>query len=185
MRTTTINLADLLAEREEELETLEAAQSALIAEAEDEYGSYAETPQSVEQKFDSIENQKVELEAEITALEEVCREHKDTAFRVRRLSGGAVADIQDQIAEQSFDFDVESQSADGVPKAGYGEVLWTRRSITDAPDWVEDSPEYPNDPANLDWKVFEVLSDAVDNWNTIGETSLGNSSLRAEMESSG
>lgn len=182
MKTTTIDLSELHEERKEEVQTLEAAQESLVADAKDEYGSYAKTPQGVEEKYASIESQKTELQAEVTALEEVCEKHDDTAFRVQRLSGGAVADIQDRIAEQSFDFDIQNQSADGVPKAGYGEVLWTRRSVVDAPDWVDDSPDHDNDPANLPWKVFEVLADAVDNWNTVGDTSLGNSSLREAME---
>lgn len=189
MRTDTIDLADLAAKRRDKIENLEASQEALVEQAKEKHGEYADTPASFEQKYDELESTKVELEAEAKALEALVDEHEDTAFEVQELSGGAVADIQDQILEKSFDFDLENQAADGVPKAGYGEVLWVRKSVVKAPDWLEDTEErgkvvYPNDPANLPWKAFEALSDAVDNWNTVGDVSLGNSSLQEAMESS-
>lgn len=185
-----IDLADILTDREETVAELEDARRAMLETAEEEYGDYTEVPEHFENKFDRVDNELTEAEAKADSLRGLVDKHEDTAFRIKRLSGGEVAELQDKITEESFDFDVEQQSAEGTPKTGYAEVLWTRRSVVKAPEWVDNTEErgrviHESDPANLPWKAFEALSEAVDNFNTTGEASLGNTSLREEMQSSG
>lgn len=178
-----LDLEERLEAKRAAIEDIEDVQEELIEEIEEKYGSYGEAPETYDDKFDELEENRVELKGEVNALEDTLDGRDDTVFVMKQLSGGAVADIQDRVNEKSFDFDIETQTADGVPKAGYGEILWVRKSVVQSPDWVEDSPDYENDPANLPWKVFNVVSEAVNNYNTVGDADLGNSSLRERMES--
>lgn len=181
--TSVFDLEDELADRRERLETVESTQADLLETVNAEYDSFEEVPKKIRDKFDKLEDGRVELEGEIEALADLVDEHEDTQFRLRQLTGGELAQIKDEVNQESFEFDARSGDAEGVPKSGYGEVLWVRRAVEKAPDWVEDSQHRENDPANLPWQVFEMLSDAVNAFNTVGDTTLGNSSLRERMES--
>lgn len=184
MKTRTFDLEELLESKRNDLADVEETIDDLVEEIDEKYGSHVDVPAEVEQKYENLESGRVELQGEVDALEDIVDEHDDTSFVIKQLSGGEVAHIQDEVSEQSFTYDVQTQSAQGVPKVGHAEILWTRRAVTRCPDWVPDSDVRGNDPANIrPWKVFRMLSDAVNNFNTTGDFELGNLSLRERMAS--
>lgn len=181
--TETVDLGDVLEDKRRELREADDAAQEFADAAVEEYGGFEKVPQGVVERYEEYETRRTEVEARVRALEKVAEERDDVRFEVKLLSGGEVANLQDEVRDQSFDFDPETGRQDGIPKSGYADVAWTRRAVVRAPDWLEDSPDCDNDPANLKpWKAFEVLSDIVDEHNTAGGESLGNSSLKERMQ---
>lgn len=188
MRQTTIDLEDEIAElRGDKLPAIEDAQEELIAQFEDEYGDYSEVPDEEEDAYDTLEEKRVDLKGTVQALERVVDEWDGSQFTITELSMGAVADVQDKVSEASFSFDhEEGEFEEGVPKQGYGMIETLRQAIVDQPDgaptYTDEMGNRLPDPADYPHEVGMHLFEKVNAFNTVGETDLGNSSLRERMQ---
>lgn len=187
MRQTTIDLKEEAQEiREQKLPAVEDAQDELIQQIEEEYGSYDDVPDSEDQAFDQLEEKRIELEGQAEALERVVEEWDGGEFVVEELTTGALAEIQDNVSEKSFDFDPEKGEMEGgTPKQGFGMVETLRKSIVrqppGAPTRENEFGETVPEPANYPHQVGMFLFERVNNFNTVGDTDLGNSSLKERM----
>lgn len=187
MRQTTIDLEDEIAEiRQDKLPAVEDAQDELIEQFEQEYGDYAEVPDEEEAAFDKLEEKRVDLQGTAQALERVVDEWGGSEFTITELSMGAVADVQDKVSAASFSFDhEEGEFEEGVPKQGYGMIETLRQAVVDQPSGAPTlTDEFGNrqpDPADYPHEVGMFLFEKVNAFNTVGDTDLGNSSLRERM----
>lgn len=134
-----------------------------------------------------------EVEREHGSVEDFIEEHGvqdlgSSEFVVQELSTGQLADIQDRVSEKSFEFDPqEGKMVSGTPKQGYGMVETLREAVVRQPDGAptrtddlgHDLPE----PAEYPNQVGMFLFEKVNSLNTVGDTDLGNSSLRERMKS--
>lgn len=100
---------------------------------------------------------------------------------VSDLTTGQLASIQDRVASESFDFDVETGEAEGTPKSGYGMVETLREAIRSQPQGAPSSERGEPEPAEYDHQVGMFLYERVNSLSTTGDHDLGNSSLRERM----
>lgn len=190
MRQTTIDLQDEIeAIRGEKLPAVEEGIVELIEEFEEEYESYSSVPAAEERAYEKLEEKRIELKGRAEALERVVDEWNGSEFVVEELTTGNLASIQDSVAEASFDFDPqEGEMTGGVPRQGYGMVETLRHSIVRAPPGAPSTidPATGNEnpePADYPQQVGMFLFERINSFNTVGDTDLGNSSLRERMNS--
>lgn len=186
VRTTTVDLAEDLADAQEQLDKLEEAEEELLADFEQQYGGPEDVPDDEEKRWETLDEKMVEKRSEIHALERAIEDWGGSEFVIQELTYGAVAEIQDAVAEASFEFDAEEgEVEDGVPKSGYGKLETMRRSIVqqppDAPTTTDAMGNPVPEPANYPSTIGEHLFDAINAFNSMGETDLGNSSLEDRM----
>lgn len=189
MNTTTIDLEEEAREiRNEKLPAVTDAIQELLEEFEAEYGTYSEVPADEERAYEKLEDKRVELEGRASALERVVDEWGGSEIVIQELSTGALAEIQDSVAEKSFEFDPEAgEVRGGTPKSGFGMIETLRKSIVEQPDGAPvtvDSRTGEEVPAPEDYpeSVGMYLFEKVNSFNTVGDTEMGNSSLRERME---
>lgn len=185
---TTIDVEEEAREiREEKLPAVEEAQEELISELKEEYGDYSSVPAEEEAAFEKLEEKRVELEGRADVLERTVEEYNGGEYVIRELTTGALAAIQDEVSEASFEFDPETQQVEGgTPKSGYGMVETLSRSIVQQPDGAPTrtgpkGAEQP-DPREYPHQLGLFLFDKVNAFNTVGEADMGNSSLRERMK---
>lgn len=190
MRTTTIDLADEVDKiRDEKIKEIEKAQENLIKEFEEEYGSYSDVPSEEEGAFNRLEEERQELLGTAKALENAIEEWGGGEFVISELDTGSIARIQDRVSEKSFQFDPEQgQLKEGTPKQGFGMVETMRVAIQKQPEGApikRDNKGNPQiAPGQYPHQVGLYLFEKINNYNTVGDVDLGNSSLRERMESS-
>ncbi len=172
--------------REKEINELKKAQDNLVEEIKQDYDSFEEVPEVDQQAYDSLEAQITEARGVVQKLEEIAEEYDGSEFVIEELSTGALASIQDEVSEKSFDYDVErGEISGGTPKQGYGMVETLRHSIVKQPHNAPTTKDARGrdviDPGGYPHQLGIFLFDKINNMNTVGETDLGNSSLRDRM----
>jgi hypothetical protein len=172
--------------REEEIGELVKAQDELVEEIKQEYDSFEEVPEVDQQAYDSLEEQITEARGVVKKLESIAEEYDGSEFVIEELSTGALASIQDEVSEKSFDYDVErGEISGGTPKQGYGMVETLRHSIVkqphNAPTTKDERGRDVTDPGGYPHQLGIFLFEKINNINTTGEVELGNSSLRDRM----
>lgn len=188
MRQTTIDLKEEVQElRGEKLPAVNDAQDELVDKIEEEYESYSTVPEEEDRAFETLEEKRIELEGQADALERVVDEWDGGEFVIQELTTGALAEIQDSVSEASFDFNPEKGEMEGgTPKQGFGMVETLRKSIVrqppKAPTRENEFGETVPEPANYPHQVGMYLFERVNNFNTVGDTDLGNSSLKERMK---
>lgn len=189
MRQITVNMAEEVNRiRDERLPEIEQGKQDLVEQFEEEYESYKEVPSEEEAAFDKLEEKRIELEGRAETFEHYIEEWNGSKFVIRELDTGAVAAIQDEVSEKSFEFDLEQGEIEGgTPKQGYGMVETLRRAIAQQPEGAPTKP-HPEAgeqiaPGQYPHQVGMWLYEKINNFNAIGEAELGNSSLREEMTS--
>lgn len=188
--------------------SLEQSQEDLVAEAKAEYGGYAETPPEYEKAYERMEQRKVEARGEANALARfiasvICDEDwadipteaeailadlpedADAVFTVQELTGGQLAMVEDDVAEASFEVDMDSQEVSGTPKSGYGRVLSCKHAIQSFPDECPTDDEGRCAAGDFSHQVQDFLFERINSLNTVGDTNMGNSSLREAMATDG
>lgn len=169
-RTTTIQMLDRVDQlRDDLLPPLRAELEAIEDEAA-EYDDLWDIPDDLERRYEQAQQEVKALEGEADTLEHYAEEWGDDEFVIREFSVGGVGRVQDDVAEAS---NVDMRG-DGTPKAGYARQRAIAIALKDKPTSAPDVEELPD--AIGDW-----LYDCIDEFNTTGEVSLGNSSLRAAM----
>lgn len=173
--------------KEEDIPPVIEAREELVNELENEFDDYKDVPHEYERAYEKLEEKRIELEGQQKALERAADEWGDGIFVIQELTMGQLATIQDSVSEKSFEWDAESgEPVSGTPKQGYGMVETIRQSIVQYPD---SSPtrndEFGNeepDPAQYPHQVGLYLFEKINSFNTIGDSELGNSSLRDRMK---
>lgn len=179
MVTKTVNLQERVEEIENErLPEIAERQDEIVEEAQ-EYESNKETiPSGLESEFDELEAERVEISGEAKTLKRTIEDWDGAEFQLEELTFGQVQQISDDVMEQSFEVDMERQNMTGTPKQGFYQIEVLRQSIAATP------PGAPDDPAEYPTSIGEFLFDRVNALNTVGDTDMGNSSLRERMQSS-
>lgn len=169
-RTTSIDMADRVAEiRTEEIPPRES-QVDEIREKAAEYDEPWQIPDDLERRYEKLKREIKNLRGEAETLEHYLDEWGSGKFTIREFSVGGVGMIQDDVAEASG---IDIQGG-GTPKSGYARQRALEVGIESKP---EGSPEIENFPDAVgDW-----LYDVVDEFNTSGSVDLGNFSLRKDM----
>ena len=190
MRSKTV---DIRAEAEEirtsRLPEVEDAQDQLVAELKEEYEDFSKVPDVEEKAFNALEEERIELEGQAQALENAVEAWDGGEFVIQELTTGQIAHITDAVSEKSFDFDPhEGELKGGTPKQGFGKIETLRQAIvqwpTDAPTRKDEHGNTGPAPADYPYQVGEYLYEKVNSLNTVGDTDMGNSSLRERMRSS-
>lgn len=169
--TKTIDLADRVEEVTEELEEIEERQEEIIEKSIEAEENGESVDASLEQEFDELENERVELEGERQTLDTTVDSWGSGQFEVQELTFGQVQRISDEVLEESFEFNVQSQDMTGTPKEGYYQIEILRAAVVDTP------AQAPDDPAEYPTTIGEYLFEKVNAFNTVGDTEMGNSSL--------
>lgn len=175
----TVDLEERVEEiRNDRIPAIEERQEEVVAQARKVKEKDEDIPSDLEEDFDELEAERVELEGEANSLEEAMEEWGGSEFVVRELTFGDIQRISDDVMEQSFDVDVRRESVKGTPKQGYYQIATLR-------DAIEQSPtDAPNDPADYPMAVGEFLFERVNALNTVGDTEMGNSSLKERLKDS-
>lgn len=203
---------------EERLEGIDDEKEQLMAEVREEMEEEGvdepdqlETWDSYDEQFSDLEDEATELagqrwkfmEAVVDWMTDVDIQRDDPddeevreafgevescEFVIQELSFGQVEGIGDDVADESFDLDVEKQDVEGTPRQGYYKILTLQEAID---EWPEGSPtqsgKYHNEkpsPGDYPHQVADWMFDKVDAFNTTQETELGNSSLKEELKKS-
>lgn len=207
MRTKTIDVCDRLEEIEtDEIPRVLEDQDDLVDLVNDNFEDYTAVPERIERKFDELEAERVELEGELNSLraelvewsstyhleeletddgyrwDEVDWETVPSKFEIAKFNAATFASIEDEVVEQSFEMDVESENIRGTPKTGYGRILTCEKGIVAAPEGSPHKPSGEPQPGEYDNDTIQWLFDKINAYNTTGKTDLGNSSLRERME---
>jgi hypothetical protein len=178
MVTKTVNLQERVEEVENErLPEISERQEEIVSEAQDYEEGGDSIPASLEDEFDELESERVEISGEAKTLKRAIQDWEGAEFQLQELTFGQVQQISDDVMEQSFEVDVQSQNMTGAPKQGFYQIEVLRRSIASTP------PEAPDDPAEYPTAIGEYLFERVNALNTVGDTDMGNSSLRERMKS--
>ena len=156
--------------RTEELPPLEAQMDEIRAEADENYNDVWDIPDKMEERYKSLKDQAKNLRGEIETLEHYIEEYGGDEFTIRELSVGGVGKIQDDVAEASN----ANFQGEGTPKGGYARNRTLEVALVDSP------PRAP-EPSDMADTVGDWLFDCIDEFNTTGQVSLGNSSLRADL----
>lgn len=190
MRTKKVDLERQAQElREQTIPELEEAAEDLLEKIENEYDDYEDVPKQYEQTYNELQEEITEKEGQATALKHYADEWGDGVFVLGELTTGQIAQVQDKVAEQSFDFDPQQgEIVGGMPKRGFGMVETLRHAIQVAPDGAPvstgDRGKEQPEPGNYPSQVGMFLFEKANNLNTTGDTDLGNSSLRSRMTTS-
>ena len=212
MKTVRVDLLTEAAELRAEAEQYEEAAAELVEELDEKFESYSEVPDEAKEAYDELEEKRIEAEGNAKSLyravvdwgdngheeEEIddiyefvdgyesLHELGDSVFKLAELSTGGLAAVQDEVAEKSFDFDPErGEVTGGTPKSGYGMVETLRRTVEEQPDGAPVKQQGPGKypaPSEYPHQVGLFLFEKVNNLNTVGDTDLGNSSLREKLE---
>lgn len=215
MRTKTIDLLDVVDEFENDrLTDIGETQDELREFAEEEYDAYMEVPSDIESKWEQLEEQKTQVKGKVQMVREELVHWTETydleelrtedgyawddvewdrvpsEFTISQLNAATFAEIEDKVAEKSFEMDHQTQEVEGVPKSGYGRILTCEKALVDAPSGSphfsgshadrakQDAPQ-PGEYAQI---VLRLLYDEIDEYTTFGDVELGNTSFREAME---
>lgn len=155
---------------QEKVDRLQSEMDDIAEEANDEYETWADVPESLEQSYDRAQTQVDNVRGRLRALEEAVDRWDGTEFEVSELTGGQLAAIGDEVATQT-------DGPAGDVKGGY-KVELLRYAVESTPDGAQP------DPAELQWQVMEWLFERVNEFNTLGEADTGftDSSLKEQVE---
>lgn len=189
MRTTTVNMgSEVNRLREERIPMLESKMDELVDQYEEEFESYEDVPEAERKAFDKLDEKVVEARGKAETFEYYIEEWNGSKFVIQELDTGAIAEVQDEVSEASFEFDVEEGELEGgTPKQGYGMVETLRKAVVQqpegAPTYRDAEGNFRPAPGEYPHQIGLWLFEQVNNFNTVGDTDLGNSSLREEMTS--
>ena len=169
--TKTIDLEDRIEDIDEELEEIEERQEEILKESIEAENQGEEVDDELEEEFDELEGDRVELEGERETLNTTVDGWDGGVFEIEELTFGQVQRISDEVLEESFEFNVQSQDMTGTPKEGYYQIEILRAAVVNTP------PGAPSDPAEYPTTIGEYLFEKVNAFNTVGDTEMGNSSL--------
>lgn len=173
--TKTISLEDRVEEIEGELEEIEEDQEEIMQEALEAEKMGEDVDPDLEQDFDDLESERVELQGELESLQRAIDSWDGGEFEIQELTFGQVQRISDDVLEQSFEIDMRRQDMTGAPKEGYYQIAILREAIEEVP------PGAPSDPADFPTAIGEWMFEKVNAFNTVGDTEMGNSSLKERM----
>lgn len=184
MLTQTIDLNDRIAELKHKENDLKDQKDEILGDAKDvkaaiedaergsdEHLALQQQYSTIEQEWDAIEGDLVEAEGERKALMRAIEDYGGSEFVIQEFTFDDWNEIQDRIAEASFDFDPQTQNIDGTPKEGAYKSMVVNRAIVQAP------PDAPSEAGAMPRQVCNHLYDKINAINTTGETDLGNTSL--------
>lgn len=169
--TKVIDLEERVEDINEELSEIEDRQEEIIEKSIEADENDEEFDDELEGEFDDLEGDRVELEGERETLNTAIDSWDGGVFGIEELTFGQVQRISDEVLEESFEFNVQSQDMTGTPKEGYYQIEILRAAVVDTP------PEAPSDPAEYPTSIGEHLFEKVNAFNTVGDTEMGNSSL--------
>lgn len=166
-----VSMSDRVEELREEIIPPRREQAEeILTEAEEQYEEPWMIPEELEQRYSNLQETVNALEGEANTLEHYAEQWGDDTFRIRELSVGSVAKIQDDVAEASnVDF-----RGGGTPKSGFARTRSLEVAVVSKPSEAPDVSDLPD--AIGDW-----LYDRIDSFNTMGDVELGNTSLRANL----
>lgn len=212
MRTQRVDILNEADGLRADAEAFEEAVDELVDEIDAKFDSYQEVPAEVKETYEELEAERIEAEGTAKALyravidwgsnghdsdeiddvyefvdeQDSLRELGDSTFVISEMSTGGLAAVQDEVAEKSFDFDPErGELTGGTPKSGYGMLETLRRTIESQPSGAPVQQKGPTkipDPDEYPHQLGLFLFEKVNSLNTVGETDLGNSSLRERLE---
>lgn len=174
--TKTIDLENRIEDIEDELAEIEEDQEEIMDEALEAEKMGNDIDQDLEDEFDDLESERVELEGERKTLQGAVDEWDGSQFEITELTFGQVQRISDEVLEESFEIDMQRQDMTGAPKEGYYQIAILREAIQQEP------PGAPSDPADLPTSIGEFLFERINAFNTVGDTEMGNSSLKEKMK---
>jgi len=189
----TVDMENRVEQLEEKTDEKAERVEEIKSEAQDLAGSEDEEEQvRFEQLEDEFEDVATELELfkrELNVFEETIKGWDGTVFEVEELTFGEVQEVKDETIDESFDVDVQREDVSGTPKEGFYQLLFLEKSLVSWPEGAPSKKERVNGrrqevahPGNYPDKVGEWLFGVVDNINTFGDTELGNTSLRDEID---
>lgn len=184
MLTQTIDLNDRIAELKHEENDLKDRKDEIFADAKqvkdamedtergtDEYVVLTQRYATIENEWESVEGRLVEAKGERKALMRAIDDYSGSEFVIEEFTFDDWNQIQDRIAEASFDFDVQTQNIEGTPKEGAYKSLVVNRAIVQSP------PDAPDEAGAMPRQVCDHLYQKINAVNTTGEADLGNTSL--------
>lgn len=174
--TKTLDLEERVEELEEELEEVSERQDEIVEESIEAEKMGNEVDEELEEEFDDLESDRLEFEGELNTLKRTVDAWDGGKFEIQELTFGQVQRISDEVLEESFDVDMQSQNMTGAPKEGYYQIAILREAILESPNGA------PSDPADYPTAVGEYLFEKVNAFNTVGDTEMGNSSLEERMK---
>jgi len=211
-----LDVSNRIREANDRLTTVYEEQEDVKAQAVKHESKDEDIPSDLEDEWDELEAERVELEGELkvlrgavaewnhlgpldeeTKIEDLNQKQRedvrqqaddqldelDAEFHVQELKFGQLQKVQDKVMEESFEVDVDSGDVDGVPKQGYYQVAVLEESVTEQPVGAPtDDHGYPS-PGDYKPAVGEWLFEKVNAINTVGDTEMGNSSLKEAMNS--
>ena len=206
LTTHTIDIQDRIEEINDRLDEIEERKEEVkqeVAEAIGPDGGENDIPSDLEDDWDDLDDEEVDLTGELKKFqnvkktwgnEEVDADGEGTGnytcqWTVRELSFGQLQAVSDDMMEESFDVDVERGNVTGTPKQGYYQIELLREAIREGPPGAPTRTvkmgtverEQPA-PADYPFRIGEWLFDTVDAINTTGDTEMGNSSLSEAMK---
>lgn len=121
-------------------------------------------------------------------IEKRFKQVDESVITVRELTYGQVQRVRDDMMEESFNVDIQNEDIEGSPRSGFYQIELLKEAIIDWPEYAPVSSrrgkvEKPS-PADYPVPVSEWVYEKVDNFNTIGEAEMGNSSLEEALNSS-
>ena len=117
-------------------------------------------------------------------IDERYADEDSCVITVRELTFGQLQRVSDDMMEESFNVDIENEDIDGTPRQGFYQTELLNEAIEDWPPGAPSREEYGREsPVAGDYPipVGEWLFERVDAINTTGDTEMGNSSLKEEM----
>lgn len=108
------------------------------------------------------------------------------SFKVRELTFGQLQRVSDDMMEESFEVDVQTEDIEGTPRQGFYQTELLKEAIESWPEGAPTTKEFRVEqpqPGDYPIPVAEWLFERVDAINTTGDTEMGNSSLKEAMKS--
>lgn len=176
--------------REKQIKELDSAMDEMVEKFLQKHGDFENVPRRKREAYEKLEEEKTDLKAQADAMEEAVEEWGDGTFVISTLTLGQVAKVQDRVSEASFEFDAEQgEITGGVPREGLGMVEAIREAITHSPEGspMTTDPETGEEVPYVDEYHHQVgmfLFEKINEFNTIGEGDMGNTSLRERMNKS-
>ena len=165
--TKTIELSDEVERiREDAVPELTEMRQDIIDEAIDKgYDDWIDAPEEYIKDVNSINERITRLRGYADLFEDILDKDSGARFFITELTTKQVEQIADEVAEASFDIDIQTQQYRGVPKTGHGRILTMQKSIKEAPGCLptdnDGNPavrDYPNRLGKWLWERVEDLN---------------------------
>lgn len=160
--TTTVTLADLRDQYDDELAEFRDAFEEVVEHAREEYGDRAEWPDAVRQTAEAYEEAGKSIQRRQHALDRFADEYGDGAFEVKMLSGAELMSIESDLRTEAAGRDVDPETL-----SAYRQQLTVDAATVDAPAGVPTDDDGPL-PSECPNPLTLSLYDVVERLNTAG-----------------